>query len=513
MSTYFKIDLYSHHFTLTRVQARGREVIDVFAKQYMQFGFVKVGLRFVRVPTKVYGERIRNGEQYRFHRGQYLPFLKYLRDQQIPDHAYEVTEHTPLPGLFTDYQMQEGWTPREHQPPIIDYCCSDLPTKQKLVEIQTGKGKTACLMFSAARLKTRMGLILPPQFIEKWVKKDFKDMLGIPKSRIAVAQGLGPLMTIIAEAKAGILDCDAIVFSAKTLQLWFKEYKLHGDALRDQGWDCLPGELFETLGVGLRAVDEVHMSFHLNFLIDLYTHVDRSISLSATLISDDPFNMRMFQVAYPNEMRYNGLAYDRYVFAYSWLYRVDRPELIRTMARGSTTYSHNEFEKSVMRHRRMLDSYLDMIYAAVKKFYLQDDYVPGDRCLVYCASIEMCTLVTNHLQACFPEKDVRRYVEEDPYENLMSADLSVSTLLSAGTGHDIPKLTTVILTTAIMSSASNIQGFGRLRKTDGRRMKFVYFVCTDVAKHVEYHEKKRPLLMSMAIEYDSRQYHLVLGQN
>jgi hypothetical protein len=496
-------------------------VIDEFAKQYMQMGFVKIGLRFARVPIKVYGEKIKDGQEFRFHRGQYQPFLQFLRNKQIPEHAYQVHEHTPFPGEFTDYQMMPGWSPRDYQEPIIDYCCSDVPSKQKLVEVQTGKGKTSMLMFSAARLKVRMGLILPPQFIPKWVgerkknKKhivgDLEKLCGITPDRIAVAQGLDALMTIVAEAKAGILDCDAVVFSAKTLQLWFKEYKEHGRAILDQGWDCLPGELFQTLGIGLRAIDEVHMSFHLNFMIDLYTHVDRSIALSATLISDDPFTMRMFQVAYPNEMRYNGLEYDRYVHAYSWLYRVDRPDKIRTMARGSIMYSHNEFEESIMRQPKVLEGYLDMIIQSVKTFYLDMDYVPGDKCLIYCTSIKMCSYVTEHVRACYPNKDVRRYVEDDPYENLMNAEICVATLLGAGTGHDIDGLTTVILTTAIMSSSSNIQGFGRLRKKAGRKMKFVYFTCIDVLKHVEYHEKKQTLLTAMALEYNSRTYPIVLG--
>jgi superfamily II DNA or RNA helicase len=192
------------------------------------------------------------------------------------------------------------------------------------------------------------------------------------------------------------------------------------------------------------------------------------------------------------------------------VYRVQKPDQLRTMEYGSTTYSHHAFEKSVMRNKRLLDDYLDMIVAASMRFHFEK-YQKGDKLLIYCASIQMCTLVVEHLKASFKGVDVRRYVEDDPYENLLEPDVRVSTLLSAGTGHDIPGLTTVILTTAISSSQSNIQGFGRLRKLPDKRMQFVYFVCNDVPKHMEYHERKKDLLKTMALEYDSLAYHHPLG--
>jgi superfamily II DNA or RNA helicase len=104
-------------------------------------------------------------------------------------------------------------------------------------------------------------------------------------------------------------------------------------------------------------------------------------------------------------------------------------------------------------------------------------------------------------------------VEEDPYENLMQADVSVSTLLSAGTGVDIPMLTTVILTTSISSSQSNIQGFGRLRNIPNKKLRFVYFVCSDFPKQLEYHEKKKDMLSRMALGYNSWNYPKILGNN
>ena len=67
---------------------------------------------------------------------------------------------------------------------------------------------------------------------------------------------------------------------------------------------------------------------------------------------------------------------------------------------------------------------------------------------------------------------------------------------------DIPQLTTAILTVAVNSSVSNIQGFGRLRPLkDGRTPIFVYFVCTDVPKHIEYHERKKDIIRTRSVGF------------
>jgi hypothetical protein len=266
----------------------------------------------------------------------------------------------------------------------------------------------------------------------------------------------------------------------------------------------------QTLQIGTRIIDEVHLDFHLNFKIDLYSHVERSISLSATLKADDPFLTRMYEVAYPRGMRYAGQPYNKYVNSYAWLYQVWDPKKIRTTEWGSTSYSHHAFEKSIMKLPNYLDDYLEMITAAVRDMYTRT-YEKGDRCLVYCAGVQTCTIVKDHLKAAFPSMDVRRYVEDDPYEDVLQADISVSTLLSAGTGLDIPMLTSVVLTTAISSSQSNIQGFGRLREIKDRSLRFAYFVCTDIPKHLEYHLRKKMLLSSMAKTYSPINYPVVIG--
>ena len=103
------------------------------------------------------------------------------------------------------------------------------------------------------------------------------------------------------------------------------------------------------------------------------------------------------------------------------------------------------------------------------------------------------------LKKKYPQFDIRRYVSEDPWENLLEPDIIVSTLGSAGTAVDIPNLSTCILTNAIQSIQANRQSFGRLRNLkDNHSLEFVYFVCEDIPKHLDYHVAKKEMMMQRA---------------
>lgn len=131
--------------------------------------------------------------------------------------------------------------------------------------------------------------------------------------------------------------------------------------------------------------------------------------------------------------------------------------------------------------------------------------------MIFCASRDMCTLVANYLKEQFSQYSVSRYIDEDDYEELMLPDIRVTTLLSAGTAVDIPGLQSIILTHAVSSTVSNVQGFGRLRQMkDGRTPLFVYWSCLDIQKHMGYHEKKREILATRTVSFKEINYSILV---
>lgn len=368
---------------------------------------------------------------------------------------------------------------------------------------------TFCAAAAISKIGHRMVAFLKPKYIEKWIS-DLNELLGISKDEIEVIQGGASLMKVISMAREGTLTAKAIIVSNRTYQTFITAYEEKGDAVMDDGYDCIPSEFIQVTGCGVRLVDEAHEDFHLNFKIDLYTHVKKSISLSATMVSEDELITKMHSVAFDPTIRYSGLAYKRYVTSNALLYRIKDGHKLKSTEFGSNNYSHIAFEKNFFKDEKLRKAYLDLIVDRVGLHFIFRREL-GQKCLVYAASIQMCTYIVEHLKKKYYDFDVRRYVEDDPYENLMEADICVSTVGSAGTGHDIKGLITVIMTVSIASKASNIQGFGRLRDLVGFEMWFEYFTCLDILKQVDYHQRKELLLAGMAKQSHKETLDYILG--
>lgn len=356
---------------------------------------------------------------------------------------------------------------------------------------------TATSLMAIAKIGQRFVLIVKAGFIEKWVN-DILSTYYIEEEEICVVQGSKDLKKLVKRAVEGTVTEKAIIISNSTFQGWMKAYERFGEETKDIGYPINPYEMFEYLGAGVRLIDEVHMSFHLAFKTDLYTHVPVSIALSATLLSDDPFVSKMQSLAYPIHERYKTGPLKKYIDSNVVLYRFRKPEHIRTTEHGSNNFSMGMVEKCLTKHVPTLNNYFELINYTIQISYLQCKR-EKKRMLIFAYSVELITRLVAYLKYKYPQFDIRRYVAEDEFSNLLEADICVSTLGSAGTAVDIPDLTTVIQTTIVNSTSSNVQSLGRLRElSDGSPVSFYYFSCEDIPKSMQYDAAKRELLKERA---------------
>lgn len=498
--TELSVEVNSHNFTIRRMTPRGRGAVESFARRFVQYGFNKgSGGRSVRAALKVFAAATLDRNEFRFHIHQLKEFKEHLELNYLGDTLVEFI-HNPIPAPEkVELIVKDKWTTRDYQEPVIEYGVDDY--FQGLIEIQTGKGKSYCAMRIASIIGVRMAIVVKAQFMDKWVD-DVHKTYDIQIEDLMVIRGSSQLQALLMMAKAGDLESKIVLISNKTLQNWLKLYERFRGETLGMGYDCVPEDLYATLRAGFRLIDEVHMDFHLNFKMDLYTNIQKSLSLSATLISDDPFISKMYEMTYPPTTRFKGLAYHKYVKATAVFYRLRYPDRIRAKDPATGMYSHNYYERNLLKNELLASNYMEMLNKVVVDLY-RVDYQPGDRCLILCASIDFCSILTAFLKKKYPKLNVNRFVEDDPYENLIESDMCVTTMGSGGTGHDIPMLTTVIMEVALKTSAGNIQGFGRLRDLPGRVTRFGYLACQDIDKQMEYHQQKSVLLEERALEYGS----------
>lgn len=341
---------------------------------------------------------------------------------------------------------------------------------------------------AVAKLNMRTMLIIKGMYVDKWIE-DVKEAFHLKPGDLMVVRGSKDLRKLIDLGLAGELEAKFIICTSKTMYMYFQEYERYSGEMIS--YDVSPADFYETLGVGVRIVDEAHQEFHTVYRLDLYSHVPLTISLSATLVSDDPFMNRMYATAWPMQIRSPKVEFDKYIQILNLWYSVNNPQKIRCK-NFMKQYSHVMFEQSIMKNKVMMQNYREMLSDILRRMFV-DEREPGQKALLFCATKEMCTTMCEALQQDFPDIKVGRYISEDDYSVLLESDLTVTTLKSAGTAVDVPNLKRVLCSVAVSSKQANEQAIGRLRRLKDwpkETPEFAYVSAREIDKHVSYAQEK-----------------------
>lgn len=445
--------------------------------------------QMVRVPDCTYAASPLNRAFFCIHIGQRQEFLAYLQRCGIPQDQIKIVEVPFYEAVKVEFKVKEGWVPKENQVHVIDYILDD--DRLKILPIQTGFGKTFVALYAAAKLGLRWMLVTRGGYIDKWIE-DVKKTYDIDDSRIIVIKGEKALMRAIDKARQGDFDYDVMLVSTGGLADYIKHYEQYlGTELADLYLD--PRALGMLFGIGMRVVDEAHQMLHMYYRIDLYSHFNKVLNLSATIIGNDAMEKRIHEIIYPTAKRYTGAEWKCYIVATALRYNLNEPHKARFKDHRKN-YSHVVYEQYLMRNKEKLKNYLNMVGNLAYDFF--KNRKPGQKYLIFASTVDMCNVMVADLKKRFPHLKVGRYVAEDNLEDIYEYDLTVTTPGSGGTGIDIPDLAAALATSSVSSGKLNIQMLGRLRELKnypGEFPEYQYLVCSDIPKQVEYHKQKYEL--------------------
>ncbi len=382
------------------------------------------------------------------------------------------------------------------------------PEKLYVIENYVVTHNTFVAMRCMWLLKVRGIYTFKGGYTDRWVEA-FNETFDYEKGDLVVVRGSAALVKLMRNAMAGEPIPKVLIMSFGTWRDYLKDYEASNG--KSKIYPISPDEFFVKLGIGYRVIDEVHQEFHLNFKIDLYTHVYKSLSLSGTMESSDAFMNRMYCIPYPVQRRNDGGGAKPHIAVKALFYKLSLPKIIRYKgAQGG--YSHNAFEESLMSKKGIFPNYLKLIHKVVECYYgsVRED---GQKMLIFCASVSLCTIVRDYLQKMYPTLTVTRYCQGDEYQDLLDADIGVSTVLSAGTAVDIPNLRVTLMTTSIDSRQSNEQALGRTRPLKDWLdviPLFLYLVCEDIDRHVIYHENKMNFFKGKVLSHEEEELDFVV---
>ncbi len=440
---------------------------------------------------------------------------KFIRFMLAAEHNLMAHTVEPLymPAKFR-CKVDPKFLPRGQQPEAVDYILED--EKIRTAHAATGFGKTLSSFFVMEQLGVRTAGVMSATHMATWVS-GAKEYMHMTPDNLMLIQGSAALKAAIQMSQMNMLEVDLILFSAETIRGFLKAWEERDVEPFDYG--CSPYELWKVLKVGFVIGDEAHEQIHNRFRMTAYTHAPKVLYLSATLICDDPFINLMYRHIFGAEEDIWESDNNKHIAVRPLFYQLDKDLLYNRKFKhnGPRGYSHIEFEKSVMRNKKLTNQYFRFIKATIDSALYDKNFVEGMKGFVMFASIKMGEAFQKYLKEQYPNRTIGLFVGGSAKAELYERDIVIGTPRSIGTGKDVPGLKALIQTVAVNSSQLNLQIMGRLRpvKINGVLIAvdplYVYLNCEQIKQHKIYHQHRLAHVAEKCKDIKVIRHHFKLG--
>jgi hypothetical protein len=298
-------------------------------------------------------------------------------------------------------------------------------------------------------------------------------------AKVGVIRGNQTIYDIV-EANYQI-DSDILLTSIKTLQ----EYAIGGEKYREA-----PSlqSFIRGLKVGIKVVDECHLNFNANLMVDIQSDIDRNIYLSATHVRGSLASKTIFNRVYPTEIRLGELAVSDHINVTEVRYNIG--EIDKKRISTDRGYSQVKYEKYLLQQMYKFEKFIGVVLKPIVREYFIRLRKPNQKLLILVGRVDFAELLVRWLKEDFPEVSSEGYFNNTSDEVLHNSDIIVSTVGSCGTGRDIKGLRTLILFTSFSSEPLIYQTIGRLRKMEDTP-EFLYLVNAAIPAQINHAKAKQ----------------------
>lgn len=403
--------------------------------------------------------------------------IRYIEDNCDNKVTQKIIE--PIQPVKVDLPIKAGVELREVQVPVVKFLI-DESVGFKPLALFTGAGKTMASIYSICKLGYP-ALISLGLLIDQWFKSILQ-FTDISRDDIYVVKGFDTLASLWKGIENGFRP-KILLFSMRTLDLY---------AVKCEGaYAELPpyNELIKVLGIGVKVVDECHLNFNTNVLIDLKSNIKMNIYLSATYQRSSYQGRKIFDMVFPSELKFGEQFVKKYTTVYTCAYRLSINPRDLGRFRSFKGYNHAKYENYLVHHKTVLEYFVDLVIKTCLYKYFDEVKKEGQHCLILvqtqqfaCALAEYLTEQRADTVSVFFAGSRDAYGKE---ENL-DADIIVSTIKSCGVGRDIKNLKTCINTVSFSSPPQCTQVLGRLRELPNEETIFVDIYNTEIQQHVRH---------------------------
>lgn len=418
----------------------------------------------------------------------YLPieyckiFTWYANEVDIP---VVINKLVPNISRKISLNIHPQWKDKPWQTDAIEYLVNGCEYRRGL-QFQTGKGKTYCAIKAMVKIGLAT-LIIVPNLVDQW-EKSLKSITDVGND-LYILQGFKSIQALT--------ECDwmpkVILGSINTIRSYIKN---------EHPYNTLKynfNQFVEHYGIGTKIMDEVHLNFHALTLLDLHTNIKNNIYLTATFTNGNATTRKLFDIIYPERMRYGASNYKKYINVVFYNYCISVSEKKCITSNG---YSHARYETQLLKKVSKFNDFMSRILVPIINMHFLNIRLPKQKCLIFFSTIEMIKHVSEYLKKEYPDLKIVEYITNSPESNLDDGnDIILTTPQSAGCGTDIKNLRTAINTISELSPTAIEQKRGRLRELSDSDPIYIDMYNSSLIAHSRHHYQRAIAHRSKAKSY------------
>lgn len=358
---------------------------------------------------------------------------------------------------------------------------------RRMLELDTGIGKTYCTIAAIAYMKEKGAIILhSKRLIEQW-KEKIQEYTNLTDKELFVVSGSAKVERVLAGKCKKI---KIFLISHDTISAYAKKHS----------WNDI-SELFRCMRVGVKVFDEAHLQFANTVKIDLYTNTKDTFYLTATAKRSNHMEHQLYARVFGPVpiLSIKRQRDETYVNSCVLVYKSD-PTLTELGLMKNT-------------HGMNVNKYIDyMIYGRAREKFLKcistilNTVVHRDGKVVLLVGRRKAAKDLKETVAeMFPEysDDIGIFTSDikgdDNRANELSKKIILSTFKSFGTGLDFnDELKAIIMCEPYSSTVTLDQCLGRLRHIEGEQLYYFELVDAGVPQRLKQFDKIKKELLKIS---------------
>ena len=341
---------------------------------------------------------------------------------------------------------------------------------QSKIVLDTGMGKTFCGIYTIAHLKFK-SIIISGNLSEQWRTRivgapNQKGFLNIDPDRVVILKGYKSMLDVF----NNVIDADIYCASTRTLIQYFEIHKLSLE------------EWFQKAKIGLKIIDESHINFHANVMLDLHSSA-KTIYMTATPGRSNSLEDFIYKYIYQSVGTFGNSINNIFKYHNLIMMEYKTNPTYQDVIRCETKKGFNQFKYFIyIRRLKSRLNYWLLVMTSILSRLLKT-FDESDKIMLIIPSIKLIDILYTHIKSKF-DIEVGRYCSGRGKDELKNKVI-LSTVNSSGTGLDLKNLRAIISNSQYRSKNISQQLLGRLRFMPKKNVYFIDVIDTAFPQLIE----------------------------